>query len=128
MSFIVHITFYSINGVTFLMTKNWKLDLLMHWGNILPIGNSAHISSLCLWMKSRDSGVNIVSLFEFTIIFWFLLSLSLTLIWVRDICVVQWKFKNNRLRKFIAYSLASYYLGRSYQIRNVMNKIKRFNC
>ena len=61
-------------------------------------------------MDPRDSSVNIVSLLMFSIIFRFLRTLSITLILnEKYMCCLQ--VPNSSPRKYIAYSLALYYLS-----------------
>ena len=63
-------------------------------------------------MNARDSSINIVSLFVFTIIFSFLMILSVTLVWIRAIYICcSMKVHNNNPPKYIIYSSASYHLS-----------------
>ena len=62
-------------------------------------------------MNARDSNVNIVSLFLFTIVSRFLRALLITLISDERYMCCLMKVQNNNPRKYVAYSLASYYLS-----------------
>ena len=57
-------------------------------------------------MNSRDSNVNIVSLFVFTTIFRFLKTFLITVILDESYMCCSMKIENNSPCKYIAYSLA----------------------
>ena len=75
-----------------------------------PLGILALFESLDI-LISRDSSVNIVSLFIFSVIFHFLRTLPINLISDERYMYFSMKVQTNRPRKYIAYSLPPHYLN-----------------
>ena len=75
-----------------------------------PLGILALFESLDI-LISRDSSVNIVSLFIFSVIFHFLRTLPINLISDERYMYCSIKVQINRPRKYIAYSIPPHYLN-----------------